>query len=322
MPPKTNQSQVETVRDLFAQIPDAGSRNPQTPPIPYYGALIPSNSVFFCRLTRSDIYRKRNRMHVGDRYVLARVFETSGDIKVNGVSYHLKPGDAFLICPQQMHAYENIAEERVTWLFWAFNVENNPGLNALGQRKLKVTDAIDDMLQSLAATYLETKPSMIAESNALNLKCSILLEQIVTHNALSAEVREASSNEVDYTDHLLQAINDYISENLNERITLSELAKAVGYSESHLRRLFKQRVNISLGKYIRELRLKRSITMVIATDQSMTEIAYDCGYNSLSTFYRMFHETVGCAPKDFRRKYRSKEITNEEIQSLSSLSFG
>ena len=57
-----------------------------------------------------------------------------------------------------------------------------------------------------------------------------------------------------------------------------------------------------------DIRLGSASRLLVDSAQTVAEICYDCGFNNLSNFNRLFRKKKGCAPKEFRENYRKKKI--------------
>lgn len=98
-------------------------------------------------------------------------------------------------------------------------------------------------------------------------------------------------------------ILQYLALHFTEPVTLSDLSRVLGVSESHLSHTFSRRFHTGFRTYINTLRLDHACTLLSGTDTSITQILYDCGFESPRTFNRVFFEQYGIAPSDYRRKY-------------------
>lgn len=95
--------------------------------------------------------------------------------------------------------------------------------------------------------------------------------------------------------HLTRAIA-LIEENLAEPIPTCNLADELGISTRQLERLFGRFLNTSPKKYIMDQRLHRARNLIVQTEQSVTEIAMACGFNSTSHFSKAFRNHFGVSP--------------------------
>ncbi len=106
----------------------------------------------------------------------------------------------------------------------------------------------------------------------------------------------------------VQKVQDYINEHYKEEIRLSKLANLVGMTPVSFSRFFKLRTGKNLSDYIIDIRLGYSTRLLVDSTKSVAEICYECGFNNLSNFNRIFKKKKECSPKDFRENYRKKKI--------------
>jgi AraC-like DNA-binding protein len=71
-------------------------------------------------------------------------------------------------------------------------------------------------------------------------------------------------------------------------------------SESNLRAVFRQQFNISLGAYIKNFRAHQAIQLMQNSSMSFTDIAFELGFTTLSSFSRFFTNTIGESPRQYR----------------------
>ncbi|MHC4646409.1 MAG: helix-turn-helix domain-containing protein [Planctomycetota bacterium] len=102
------------------------------------------------------------------------------------------------------------------------------------------------------------------------------------------------------------AIN-YIDANYDKPVTLDEIAKASHLSISRLAHVFKEQMGITIIDYLTSVRVERAKQLLLATEQSCTEICFQIGYNNQSYFTRTFKELVGMPPREFRRRNRRRK---------------
>lgn len=98
-----------------------------------------------------------------------------------------------------------------------------------------------------------------------------------------------------------EQIKEYISEHLNEPVTLNDIAKAVGYSKFHTSRIFKEETGLSLFEYIRRERLTASAFALRGSGEKVLDIALDFMFDSHEGFTRAFANGFGITPKKFAK---------------------
>jgi AraC-like DNA-binding protein len=92
---------------------------------------------------------------------------------------------------------------------------------------------------------------------------------------------------------------DDIEENLFEDISLEMLANKANYSKYHFSREFNTKVGISISQYIQERRFTYAVQMLSENQKSITDIAFNCGFNSLAYFTKKFKEKFQITPKQY-----------------------
>lgn len=109
-----------------------------------------------------------------------------------------------------------------------------------------------------------------------------------------------NKGESNYEDRI-QNVKEYIAENLNENLTVCNLADITNMSASHFSRVFKQQTGFSPYDYILSSRLNRAKYLLQVTDMTVAAIAYEIGFNSESNFIYFFTENEGISPGKFRK---------------------
>jgi AraC-like DNA-binding protein len=106
----------------------------------------------------------------------------------------------------------------------------------------------------------------------------------------------------------VRKIYEYINNYYREEIKLEDLSGIVGMTPVALSRFFKLRTGKTVSDHIIDIRLGNATRLLVDTTNSIGEICYDCGFNNLSNFNRIFKKRKGCSPKDFRENYRKTKM--------------
>lgn len=114
--------------------------------------------------------------------------------------------------------------------------------------------------------------------------------------------------EVNSDNRRILKVKDYVNQHFNEDVRLSELADIIGMSPSAFSRFFKLSTGKTLSEYIVGIRLGMAARKLVDSTDSISEICYVCGFNTISNFNRLFRKYKGCNPTEFRDKYRKKRI--------------
>ena len=105
-------------------------------------------------------------------------------------------------------------------------------------------------------------------------------------------------------------------ERLCEPISLQDMSRVAYISTFHFNRVFHQITGLPPAKFIAAMRLDQAKRLLLNTHLSITDISFEVGYNSLSTFTRRFTQRVGLGPREFR--YFAERITPASVESLCS----
>ena len=96
---------------------------------------------------------------------------------------------------------------------------------------------------------------------------------------------------------------DYLSKNYMDDVTLDSLAAYAGFSRYTLSRMFRQYTGETFTQYLSRRRVDMATELLSATRMPVTQVALQCGFNSIATFNRVFREVKGCTPTQYRVIY-------------------
>ena len=103
----------------------------------------------------------------------------------------------------------------------------------------------------------------------------------------------------------VQAMTSFINNEFMKPIDVSDVAEVCGLHPSNATATFRKVLGQSIAQYLRQRRLNHALKLLADTDMAIIEVAYESGHGSLTRFYDAFQRQVGCAPKDYRRRFRS-----------------
>ena len=105
----------------------------------------------------------------------------------------------------------------------------------------------------------------------------------------------------------IQRCCDMIELSLERQINLQDLAQLAGYSEYYLSEKFKKETGVSVNRYIQQARIDRAKVLLESTDRSIREIAEQLTFNTVNYFIRVFRETTGQTPAQYRKAVMKNE---------------
>jgi AraC-like DNA-binding protein/quercetin dioxygenase-like cupin family protein len=101
----------------------------------------------------------------------------------------------------------------------------------------------------------------------------------------------------------INAVHRYVFRNFNGHIDHGEMARNAGMSASAFSRYFKRMTGRTVSEFVNEVRIGHARRALIETDRTISEVAFACGFESLSNFNRRFREISGINPREFRRRH-------------------
>ncbi len=102
---------------------------------------------------------------------------------------------------------------------------------------------------------------------------------------------------------------EFLAENLDAHFTLAQLAARAGLSPHYFQRVFRRHLGESPKQYAKRLRLERAAIRLRDRETTVTEIAFDSGYEAHESFSRAFRRAFGVSPRDYRRIARARQRT-------------
>ena len=125
------------------------------------------------------------------------------------------------------------------------------------------------------------------------------------YNVLLARILELSSSPANKTktkNLIVLKVIDYITENFNQNISITDIANALYVSNIYLSQIFKNKMGVSVIKYLIHYRIDRAKELLIETDDPIYVISEKVGFNEFRYFSKTFKKTVGKTPMQFRKQ--------------------
>jgi len=119
---------------------------------------------------------------------------------------------------------------------------------------------------------------------------------------LAKQFNVTANKQQEYTEKFMY-ICEYISEHCTEDLTLDDVANLAGFSKYHFSRLFKQFTNVSFYKFLNQKRIALAEKQLSDVNNSITDVAINSGFSSMSSFIRMFKQIKNCTPTEFRNMH-------------------
>lgn len=231
---------------------------------------------------------------------------TAPTVSINGKTYDCKPGDILFIWPGELHSIENNPDTQLVGIQFPISLLTEipdflPYLHFFrGHDHIEMTEQ-SDLAQNMIA-QIEHIISLRGTDNPFaNVERIIALYEMFVHFGLHFGVKPPAS--ADKTYEKIEQACLYIRDNCTQNITLDTVADYIGFSSCYFSRLFKQTTDYSFVDYLNLQRVKLAQLLLSDSTLNVTEISYQSGFKSISTFNRVFHQFKGCSPSEYRKYY-------------------
>lgn len=260
---------------------------------------IPSSSVVFIHQVGSEICKPGHSFGpaVRDHYLIHCILYGEGTFTVGKRKYRLKQGEGFLIIPGVVTYYQ--ADQTNPWEYcWVgFNGTDakticdqcgisldNPILNFKNATKMM------NCIRDLSENYDKANNKFTTLSRLYEFFSMIQKEEIHMEKSIG----------------LVDLALDYINKNYSYGISVNQIAGRLCVSRSHLFRIFKENIGLSVQDYLLSFRLERAENLISKTDMSIKEVMYSCGFNDLPNFSRQFRRVYSMPPRIYRNYKNQK----------------
>ncbi|WP_183573521.1 helix-turn-helix domain-containing protein [Mucilaginibacter sp. X5P1] len=258
-------------------------------------------------------------LHYHDEYELNLILNGKGVKRIMGNSEAIIDDmELVLVGPSLYHGWftheckeENITEVTIQFHKDLFD-EKLLNRNQLSLIKKMFDNAqcgilfSQETIVNVADRILKLK-NMSGFDSALELM-SLLYDLSIAKNSKMLSDPGHLCKDYNYKNEKVEKVFEYLNKNFNKQIALTEMARIVDMSEAAFARFIKKRTGMSFVNILNEIRVGHASKILIDSTNTISEIAYQCGFNNLSYFNRIFKEKKIVGPKEYRKTYAGAEI--------------
>jgi AraC-like DNA-binding protein/mannose-6-phosphate isomerase-like protein (cupin superfamily) len=233
-------------------------------------------------------------------YLIHYILSGCGIYKARGKIFHLKEGDAFLICPEELIYYE--ADRKQPWSYtW------------IGMQGIKVKGYLErtSLLKSLVFHYDQDDRMRLChekmfEADQIKNNKDLIMNSIMYEylfllaRKFPGGLPEENKKKAGYVDEALK----YIESAYCDPITVQDIADRLNINRSYLSRLFRTITGISIQDYLLDYRIRQACILLKNSDLSIRTIAHSVSYMDALYFSRLFHRKKGMTPSEYRKHIR------------------
>lgn len=242
--------------------------------------------------------------------------ENGYTVTVGLTTYELSPGDIFLIPPGELHSLQAPSSGmRFIFMFDLSVLSNINGYfhlySFLTQPLLINSSLCAPIYKEEAELIIQLYRDYLLNDSLRDLTIySRLLSLLVTYAKYRIPLADysvaSSPASIDKQRRLMDKLDSifrYINDHYAEDITLESVADVAGFSKFHFSRLFKQYTGNNFYDYLCHRRIKSAEALLQNPHVTITEVALQSGFSSLSTFNRIFKKQKNCTPTEYRSLY-------------------
>lgn len=217
----------------------------------------------------------------------------SGYLRDGRDRYCIKQGSAFFVAAHQPLVFESISSENVVWI--AIKLNYCDLYNALRNQVIPISSG------HAFREYMHKALSGDSDSK------QFILQYVETCLFRAANLPTRShSTAANKVSDIFRQLDHFIDEHLDENFSISELASSVGYSQKALNIILRENRNCTALEYVTDYKINKSKFLLLCTEQSITDIAYGCGFQSLHYYSRYFKKIEGVSPQMYRMVNKNK----------------
>jgi len=273
----------------------------------------PEGSFGFIRCLEHGAPNPLIRWHYHEEYELHLITETSGKVFVGDYIGRFKPGNLVLTGPRLPHNWisTEIAEGGVEIRDRVLQFPDEP-LRQASELIPELREAFPLLERAKHGIEFNGMSDIANESMDRILQSSglerfsiflRLLSKLSQHQdyRLLSSVQLQSFDD-DASLHQISEVVDYMTANYATPFTMSEIAERIGMTESRFSRYFRRATGNTFTDFVNHLRINRACQLLMETEQYISTICYNVGFNNVANFNRRFMEIKGMTPSEFRKQ--------------------
>ena len=138
--------------------------------------------------------------------------------------------------------------------------------------------------------------------NMQNSEDDVLIQSLILkllHNLFKGSFLQKGQARTKNNRKIIEKTIEYINENLTSDLCLEKLSNLFGYTAIYFHKLFKSATGKTLHDYVEDQRIRKAIDLMLSTEKTLTQIAYDCGFSSQAYFSYAFKKKKGQTPREY-----------------------
>lgn len=264
----------------------------------------------------------RQPLHAHPSLEMGLCLSGTGRFYFGRKQYDVKQGDVFLVNNGELHIAQSDADDPSRYLFLNFDsallMAEDPSLllpfsyrsahfSNLIPSGSALAQAVTPHMLTIEKELRELMPGYKAMAKSALIQLSGLLLRHY-HGGLSPSRQLSLAQSMNQT----KALAQLVEQRYREPLSLQDIAGELGISVSRASRVFHETTGRRFADYVAMLRVQEAKRLLAGSDKQVAHIGFECGFQSLATFYRSFKESTGASPIHYRQT-----LGLEAMQTLS-----
>lgn len=246
---------------------------------------------------KPHISKRQNLMS----YLFFYLTSGSGILNYDGKEYHIKAGDCIFINCQT--PYFHCSSHNLWTLNWIHFY--GPTIHAIylkymerGGQPVFHPHNTDNFQKHWQNLYTLASSSDFMKDMKINEQLFSILT-LIMEQSWNPDAKLLSFKQQSLID-----VREFIDTHYAEKITLDRLSEEFSINKYYLERIFKEQFGISIINYLSGIRITHAKQLLRFSDKSIEQVGFACGISPLYYFSRMFKQTEGISPSEYRRRWK------------------
>lgn len=246
--------------------------------------------------------------HWHKEYEIIFITAGTGKLWINKKSYALKKGNIILIGSEELHYIESNKKDILAFESIVFNqsIINEKDLEIFYAVLKNVITEKDEFYFDMKKLISDIVQVYFDASLHYSLLIKSYLLQLIYLSLKGNYLKEIVKNERT-SNVVMKEICDFIHRNYQFDLKSKKLAEMAGYSKFHFTKIFKEYTGKSVLDYIHHLRMDRALSLLMNTNLTVEEVAFDLGYENVSYFIKRFKSLTGKSPSKYKNENQIKQ---------------
>jgi len=261
------------------------------------------------------------RWHYHDDYEIHLIVDSVGKVFVGDHVGTFSPGQLILTGPRLPHNWISQTEPGhvipLRDLVIQFRQELIPAMKTAAPELAELIPLLDRArygIEFLGQIRDDAEPMFHGIIEASGTRRIALLLEFLERLSAETEYRSLStmpmSSQADEVAlDKVERVTQYVTENYGREIPLAVVAELVGMSDSAFSRFFAKATGNGFTRFLNRVRIARACELLTVTEQPITDICYDVGFNNVANFNRRFRELKAVTPREYRRETRLRHAS-------------